>query len=170
MTPPGGRLALMLGLLVSVGCQPPHVTLAPAPLPGLAPLHAQVDPVLCTLTERWEGRSGSGDVAVGDLLCPLLVDDPQAPLRVTYVTSHLEVSTVVSRLFYRPHRHHAWYQLSVRVDAPAPGARQAFLAGRGEGHSGGSAARAVSGAIHQAVQDLMRQLVAVSRATGSDLR
>jgi hypothetical protein len=61
------------------------------------------------LTERWQTWGALGHALVGEILHQIFVDDPQAPLRLTYVTSHLDVSTAVSPIFYRPHRHRAQY-------------------------------------------------------------
>jgi hypothetical protein len=157
------RRWLGLTLLALVACQhqPVPVTFAPDALQGLAPLHARVDPSLWALTERWQTRGTAGDAPVGDLLRQVLVDDPQAPLRLTYVTSHLDVATVVSPRFDRPHASVACYRLTVRAESPAIGARQAWLQGTGESRNWASAARAISDAITQAVQGLYGQLAAV---------
>jgi hypothetical protein len=123
-----------LGLtpLALVACAPPRVTVVPEALEGLAPLAARVDPHLVALTERWGSGGTAGDVAVGALLRQVLVDDPQAPLRLTYVTSLLHVATVVSPMFDRPRAYQARDQLIVHVEAPATGARQAWLHAAGE--------------------------------------
>jgi hypothetical protein len=154
------RLWLGLSLLALVACSPRHVTVVPAHLLGFAPIPAQVDPHLSTLTERWATGSASGAAPVGALLRQVLIDDPQAPLRLTYATSQLDVTTVVSPTFYRPHAYQAHYQLTVRAESPATGAWQAWLQGTGEGRSLASPARATNAAITQAVRELCRQLAA----------
>jgi hypothetical protein len=124
---------LWLGLicLALVACARQHVTVAPAPLEDVAAIPTQVDPHLWTLNECWAAGGTSGAAPVGTVLRQVLVDDPQAPLRLTYVTSQLDVRTVVSPTFYRPHAHEARYRLSVRVESPAAGARQVRLEGAG---------------------------------------
>ena len=89
---PPRRLSLGLTLLALVACVPPRVTVVPEALQGLAPLAVQVDPHLFALTERWVSGGAAGDVPVGELLRQVLVDDPQAPLRLTYVTSQLHAA------------------------------------------------------------------------------
>src|SRR5262245_28353331 len=98
------RLPRRLGLtfLALVACAPPRVTVVPEPLEGLAPCAARVDPRLFARTERWTSGGTAGEVAVGAWLRQVLVDEPWAPLRLTYVTSRLDVATVVSPTFYRP--------------------------------------------------------------------
>jgi hypothetical protein len=145
------EVLLSLALLALVACQHARVTFAPDALQGVEPLPAQVDPDLWALTERWQTWSASGHAPVGEVLHQVFVDDPQAPLRLTYVTSHLDVSTAVSPIFYRPHRHRAQYQLMVCVETPATDPGHACMAGVGEGQSGASAARASQEAITQAV-------------------
>jgi hypothetical protein len=165
------RLWLVLSLLALVACSPRHVTVVPAPLLGFAPIPAQVDPYLSTLTERWATGSTAGAAPVGALLRQVLIDDPQAPLRLTYATSQLDVTTAVSPTFYRPHAYPARYQLTVRAESPATGAWQAWLQGTGEGRSLASPARATDAAITQAVRELCRQLAArwdAGAALGSD--
>ena len=164
---PSRQLWLWLTLMALVACTHPRVTVAPDPLQGIVPIQAQVDPQLSMLTEGWATASTSGEVLVGDLLQQILVDDPQAPLRVTYVTSQLHVATVVSTTFYRPDAYRARYQLTVWVESPGTSARQAWLAGIGEGWSLASAGRAAHEAITRAVQDLFRHLAAMwdTRAT-----
>jgi hypothetical protein len=151
-------------LLALVGCASPRVTVAPDPLQDIAPIPAQVDPHLWILTEHWATAGTSGEAHIGALLRQALVDDPQAPLRLTYVTSRLDVRTVVSPTFDRPRAYEARYRLSVRVDPPAAGARQVWLEGCGESRSLASAARAINGAITQAVRDLYRHISAVGNA------
>jgi hypothetical protein len=160
------RLWLALTLLALVACAPPRVTVALDSLQGLAPIRAQVDPYLLTLTERWATGRMVGEAPVGDLLRQVLVDDPQAPLHLIYVTSQLNVATVVSPMFYRPHAYQARYQLTVRVESLAAGARQTWLQGAGESQSLASPARATGDAITQAVRELYRHLAAqrVARA------
>jgi hypothetical protein len=145
------RLGLGLCLLALVAC---------------APLAAQVDPHLFALTERWASGGMAGEVGVGDLLRQVLVDDPQAPLRLTYVTSQFHVATVVSPTFYHPRAYEARYQLIVHVEAPATGARQAWLHAEGEGRTLVSAARATADAITQAVRELCRHVAAWRQAGG----
>jgi hypothetical protein len=115
------------------------------PMIGLAPLAAQVVPCLFELTERWGSGGTAGEVAVGDLLRQVLVDDPRAPLRLTYVTSQLHVATVVSPTFYRQRAYEARDQLIVHIEAPATGARQAWLHAEGESRTLVSAARREAG-------------------------
>jgi hypothetical protein len=158
---PPRRLGLGLTLLALIACAPQRMTVVPEALQGLAPCSAQVDPYLFTLTERWVTGGTAGDVPVGDLLRQVLVDDPDAPLRVSYVTSRLEVRTVVSRTWYRPHAYQARYRLTVRVEAPAPGVWQAWLQGSGESRSLAGPARVTHDAITQAVRELSRHLAAV---------
>jgi hypothetical protein len=167
---PSRQLWLCLTLMALVACTHPRVTVAPDPLQGIVPIQAQVDPHLWTLMEHWQTRSTSGDASVGDLLQQILVDDPQAPLRVTYVTSQLDIATVVSTTFYRPHAYQARYQLTVWVESPGTSARQAWLAGTGESRSLTSAARATHDAITHAVQDLFRHLVAWQDAQAAQRR
>jgi hypothetical protein len=152
------QLWLGLTLLGLVACAHPAVTVAPAPLQDIAPIHAQVDPHLSTLTERWAAVRTSGEARVGTLLHQMLVDDPRAPLLLTYVTSRLDVATVVSPVFYRPHAYQARYQLTVRVESPAISTSQAWLQATGEGRSWASAARAASDAVTQTVRALGHQL------------
>jgi hypothetical protein len=153
-----------LTLLALVACTHQPVTVSPDPFRDIAPIQAQVDPYLLTLTERWATGGTSGEALVGTLLGQILVDDAQAPLRLTYVTSQLAVSTVVSLTFYRPRAYQARYQLTVRVESPAIGARQAWLAGTGESRSWASAAHATSDAITQAVREFYRQLAVMRNA------
>jgi hypothetical protein len=157
---PARQLWLWLLLITLVACTHPRGTVAPDPLRGIVPIQAQVDPLLFTLTERWATAGTSGEVPVGDLLQQILVDAPQAPLRVTYVTSRLHVATVVSTTFYRPRAYQARYQITVWVESPGTTARQAWLAGTGEGWSLAGASRAARDAVTHAVQDLRRQLAA----------
>jgi hypothetical protein len=163
-------LWLGLSLVALVACAPPRLIVVPEALLGLAPLEAQVDPQLFALTERWVTAGTAGEVPVGELLRQVLVDDPQAPLHLTYVTSQLHVATVVSPAFYRPRAYQAHYELTVRVESPAIGASQAWLQGTGEGRSWASAARAASTAITQAVHALGRQLAAVRDARVAQVR
>jgi hypothetical protein len=158
---PVRRLGLGLTLLALVACAPQRVTVVPEALQGLAPVSAQVDPHLFTLTEPWVTGGTAGDVPVGDLLRQVLVDEPQAPLHLTYVTSRLHVATVVSPTFYRPHAYQARYELTVRVESPATGARQAWLHTAGESRNLASAARAATEAVAQAVRELSRQFAAL---------
>jgi hypothetical protein len=160
------RLGLGLTLLALVACAPQRVTVVPEALQGLAPLDAQVDPHLFALTECWVTGGTVGEVPVGDVLRQVLVDDPQVPLRLTYITSQLHVTMVVSPAFYRPHAYQARYQLIVHVEAPAPGARQAWLHAAGESRTLVSAARATTDAITQAVRELCRQFAALREAVG----
>jgi hypothetical protein len=120
---PSRPLWLGLTLLTLVGCAHPHVTFAPDTLRGVEPISAQVNPHLWRLTERWQTGRTVGEAPVGDLLRQTLVDDPQAPLRVTYVTSHLDIATVVSTTFYPPHAYQAHYQLTVWVESPGTSAQ-----------------------------------------------
>jgi hypothetical protein len=151
-------------LLALVACAHQPITVSPDPLQGIAPIQAQVDSSLLTLTERWTTGGTSGEVRVGALFRQVLVDDPQAALRLTYVTSQLDVTTVVSPRFPRPNAYVARYQLTVRVESPAIGVRQAWLQGIGEGRSLTSAARATNDAIAQTVRELYHQLAAVRHA------
>jgi hypothetical protein len=112
------------------------------------------------------GRT-AGEVPVGELLRQVLVDYPQAPLRLTYVTSQLHVATVVSPVFYRPRAYQARYQLIVQVEAPAIRAWRAWLYAAGEGRTLVSAARATTDAITQAVRELCRKVAARREAGGS---
>jgi hypothetical protein len=150
-----------LTLLALVACAHQPITVSPDPLQDIAPLQAQVDPYLLTLTERWATGGMSGEVQAGALFRQVLVDDPQAPLRLTYVSSQLDVATVVSPRFYRPPAYQARYQLTVRVESSAIGARQACLQGTGEGRSWASAARVTSDTLTQAVRELCHQLAVV---------
>jgi hypothetical protein len=151
-------------LLALVACASQRVTVAPGPLLDIAPILAQVDPHLWTLTERWASAGASGEVYVGAFVRQVLVDDPKAPLRLTYVTSRLDVRTVVSPTFDRPRAYEARYRLSVRVESSAAGVRQAWLDGRGESRSLASAARATQGAVTQAVRELSRHIRAAGDA------
>ena len=153
-----------LTLLAFVACTHQPVTVAPDGLQDIAPLQAQVDSYLMTLTERWATGGTSGEVQVGAFLRRVLVDDPQAPLRLRYVTSQLDVATVVSPTFYRPHAYQARYQLTLQVESPAIGTRQAWLQGTGEGLSMVSVERAIRDALTQAVRGLCHQLVALRDA------
>lgn len=164
------EVLLSLALLALVACQHARVTFAPDALQGVEPLPAQVDPDLWALTERWQTWSASGHAPVGEVLHQVFVDDPQAPLRLTYVTSHLDVSTAVSPIFYRPHRHRAQYQLMVCVETPATDPGHACMAGVGEGQSGASAARASQEAITQAVRALARRLASWTRGRGGQAK
>jgi hypothetical protein len=163
---PPRRLGLGLTLLALVACAPRHVTVMPGLLQDIAPVSARVDPHLFALTERWLSGGTAGDAPVGEWLHQVLVDDPRAPLRLTYVTSHLDVATVVSPRFDRPHASVARYRLTVRVEFPAISAGQAWLQGTGESRNWASAARAVSDAITQAVREIYRQLAALREAVG----
>jgi hypothetical protein len=163
---PAQRLGLGLTLLTLVACAPQRVTVVPEALQDLAPVSAQVDPHLFTLTEPWVTGGTAGDVPAGDLLRQVVVDEPHAPLRLTYVTSRLHVATVVSPTFYRPHAYQARYELTVRVESPAPGAKQAWLYTAGEGRNLASAARAATEAVAQAVRELCRQLAVLQHAVG----
>jgi hypothetical protein len=164
------QLWVGLTLLAFVACAHQPVTVAPDPLQNIAPIRARVDPYLMTLTERWVTGGTSGEVQVGTLFRRILVDDPQAPLRLTYVTSRLDVVTVVSPTFYRPRAYHVRYQLTLQVESPAIGTRQAWLQGTGESRSMASAERATSGALTQAVRALYHQLAAVRDARVSQGR
>jgi hypothetical protein len=159
-----------LTLLALVACAPRHVTVVPDALQGLAPFCARVDPHLWTLTERWVTGGTAGAVPVGDWLRQVLVDDPQAPLRLTYVTSQLDVATIVSPTFYRPRAYQARYRLTVRVESPATGAQQAWLHTAGESRNLASAARATTDAITQAVRELFGQLAAVRNVRAAEGR
>jgi hypothetical protein len=151
---PPRRLGLGLTLLALVACAPQRVTVTPGPLQDLTPIPAQLDPHLLTLTERWVTGGTAGEVPVGDLLRQVLVDDPQAPLRLTYATSQLDVATVVSPRFDRPHAYVARYRLTVRVESPATGTRQAWLQGVGESRNLASPSRAIGEAVTQAAREL----------------
>jgi hypothetical protein len=155
---PPRRLGLGLTLLALVACAPQRVTITPGSLPTIAPIPAKVDPHLWALRERWATVSLAGDAPVGELLRQILVDDPEAPLRLMYVTSHLDVATVVSPRFYRPHASVAYYRLTVRVESPATGTGQAWLQGVGEGRSLAGSSRAVDEAVTQAVRELSLRL------------
>jgi hypothetical protein len=155
------RMWLGLTLLALVACAPRHVTVTPGPLRDLAPLPARVDPHLFALTEHWVSGGTAGDAPVGEWLRQVLADDPRAPLHLTYVTSHLDVATVVSPTFYRPRAYQARYRLTVRIESPATGTRQAWLHAAGEGRNLASAARATHDAITQAVWELSGRLAAV---------
>ncbi len=96
------EVLLSLALLALVACQRARVTFAPDALQGVEPLPAQVDPYLWALTEHWQTLRASGHAPVGEVLHQVFVDDPQAPLRLTSVTSQLDVRAVVSPTFYRP--------------------------------------------------------------------
>jgi hypothetical protein len=154
------RLPRWLGLtlLALVACARPRVTVVPEPLQGLAPCAVQVDALLFALTEHWASGGTTGDAAVGELLRQVLVDDPEAPLRLMYVTSHLDVATVVSPRFYRPHASVAYYRLTLRVESPATGTGHAWLQGVGKGRSLAGSARAVDDAVTQAVRELSLRL------------
>jgi hypothetical protein len=167
---PSHQLWFGFTLLALVACAPQPITVSPDPLQDIRPIQAQVDPHLWTLTERWATGGTSGEVPVGALVRQVLVDDPQAPLRLMYVTSRLDVRTVVSPAFDRPRAYEARYRLSVRVDSPAAGARQVWLEGHGQGRSLASAARATQGAITQAVRELHRHISAVGDARASQGR
>jgi hypothetical protein len=158
MPRPQLSLGLGLTLLALVACAPQRVTVAPAPLQDIAPIPAHVDPHLWALRERWATASMAGDAPVSERLRQVLVDEPQAPLRLTYVTSHLDVATVVSPRFYHPNAYVARYRLTVGVESPATGTRQAWLQGTGESRSLAGPARAVDEAITQAVRELSRRL------------
>jgi hypothetical protein len=164
------QLWLRLILWALVACAPQPVTASPELLQDIAPIRAQVDPYLLTLTERWATGGSSGHVQLGALFRSVLVDDPQAPLRLTYVISRLDVATVVSPTFYRPRAYHARYQLTVRAESPAIGARQAWLQGTGESRGWVNAERATSDAITQAVRELCHQLAAVRDVRASQGR
>jgi hypothetical protein len=167
---PSHQLWFGFTLLALVACAPQPITVSPDPLQDICPIQAQVDPHLWTLTERWATGGTSGEVPVGALVRQVLVNDPQAPLRLTYVTSRLDVRTVVSPAFDRPRAYEARYRLSVRVDSPAACVRQVWLEGRGEGRSLASAARATKGAVTQAVRELHRHISAVGGARASQVR
>ena len=139
-----------LALLALAACQHERVSFVPDAMQDVAPIPAQVDPELWALTERWATWLTSGEASVGEVLPQILMDDPQALLRLTYVT-------------YRPNLHRARYQLTVRVESPAIGVGQAFIEGRGEGQSTVSAGRASQEAITQAVRALARTLDALTR-------
>jgi hypothetical protein len=163
---PPRRLGLGLCLLALVACAPQRVTVVPEALQGLAPISAQVDSRLFALTERWVSGGTAGEAPVGELLRQILVDDPQVPLRLTYVTSQLHVATVVSPTFYRPRAYEARYQLIILVEAPGIEARQAWLHAAGESRTLVSAARATTDAITQAVRELCRQVAAWRETCG----
>lgn len=163
---PPRRIGLGITLVALVACAPPRVTVVPEPLQGLAPCAARVDPHLFALTEHWASGGAAGDVPVGGLLRQVLVDEPQAPLRLTYVTSRLDVATVVSPRFYRPRAYQARYQLTTQVESLAAGAGQAWLHTTGENHTLVSAARATTDAVTQAVRGLCRQIGALMKANG----
>jgi Lipopolysaccharide-assembly len=163
---PPRRLGVGFTLLALVACAPPRVTVVPEPLQGLVPCAARVDPHLFALTEHWASGGTTGDVPVGELLRQALVDELQAPLRLTYVASQLDVATVVSPTFYRPRAYQARYQLTVRVESPAAGAGQAWLHTAGDSHTLVSAARASADAVTQAVRELCRQVGALREAVG----
>jgi hypothetical protein len=155
------RLGLALTLLALGACAPQRVTVVPEALQDLAPFCARVDPHLLTLTEHWVTGGTAGEVPVGELLRQVLADDPQAPLRLTYVASQLEVATIVSPTFYRPRAYQAHYRLTVRIESPVLGVRQSWLHTVGESRTLASAARAVNDAITQAVREFYGQLAAV---------
>ena len=161
---PPRRLGLGFTLLTLAACAPPRVTVMPVRLQDIVPIPAQVDPYLFALTERWVSGGTAGDAPVSELLRQVLVDDPQAPLRVTYVTSHLDVATVVSPRFYCPHAYVARYQLTVRVESPATGTRQAWLRGTGESRSLASPVRAIGEAMTQAVRGFSSRLAVLRDA------
>jgi hypothetical protein len=163
---PPRRIGLGLTLLALVACAPLRVAVVPEPLQGLASCAARVDPHLFALTEHWASGGTAGDVPVGERLRQVLVDEPQAPLRLTYVTSRLDVATVVSLTFYRPRAYRARYQLTIRAESPAAGAGQAWLYTAGDSHTLVSAARAATDAITQAVRGLCRQVGALREASG----
>jgi hypothetical protein len=142
------------------------MTVVPEPLQGLAPCAAQVDPHLFALTEHWASGGTAGDVPVGALLRRVLVDEPQAPLRLTYVTSRLDVVTVVSPTFYRPRAYQARYQLTIQVEPSAAGAGQAWLHTAGESHTLVSAAWATTDAVTQAVRESCRRVGALRETIG----
>jgi hypothetical protein len=155
---------VMFVALALVACAHQPITVSPDLFQDIAPIQAQVDSSLLTLTERWATGGTSGEALVGPLLRQVLVDDPQAALRLTYVTSQIDVATVVSPRFYRPHAYMARYQLTVRVESPAIGVRQAWLHGVGDSRGWMSAARAINDAIAQAVEEFCRQLAVVRDA------
>jgi hypothetical protein len=152
---------VMFVALALVACAHQPITVSPDLFQDIAPLQAQVDSDLLMLTERWATGGTSGEALVGRLLGQVLVDEPQAALRLMYVTSQLDVATVVSPRFYRPKAYVARYQLTVRVESPAIGVRQAWLQGVGDSRSWTSAARAINDAIAQAVQEFCRHLAVV---------
>jgi hypothetical protein len=147
-------LWLGLPLLALISCAPQRVTVTPGLLQDLAPIPARVDPHLWVLTERWATGGMAGDASVSALLRQALVDDPRSPLRLTYVTSHLDVATVVSPRFYRPNAYVARYRLAVRVESPATATWEAWLQGAGESRSLASPVRAIGEAMTQAVREL----------------
>jgi hypothetical protein len=159
-----------LTLLTLVACAHQPNIISPYPLQDIAPIQAQVDAYLLTLRERWATGGASGGVRVGALLRQVLVNDPQAALRLTYVTSQLNVATVVSPRFYRPNAYVARYQLAVRVEFPDNGMRQAWLQAIGESRSLTSAALATNDAIDQTVRAFYRQLAAVRDALVAQVR
>ena len=165
---PPRRLGLALALLALGACAPQRVMVVPEALEALAPVCARVDPHLWALTERWVSGGTAGDVPVGERLRQVLADDPQAPLRLTYVTSQLEVATVVSPTFHRPRAYQAHYRLTVRVESPALGGRQGWLQAIGEGRTLASAARAANDAITQAVWAFSGQLAAVPHVRAAE--
>jgi hypothetical protein len=162
------QLWLALTLQALVACAAQRVTVTPGPLHDIVPIPAQVDPHLLALRERWATASMAGDAPVSDLLRQVLVDDPQALLRLTYVTSHLDVATVVSPRFYRPNAYVARYRLTVRVESPATGTREAWLQGTGESRSLVSPVRAIGDAMTQAVRGFSCRLTRLweARAAG----
>jgi hypothetical protein len=160
-------MGLGLMSLALIACVSPCVTVVPEALQDVAPLPARVDPHLFALTERWVSGGTAGAVPVGDLLRQVLVDDPQAPLRLTYVTSHLDVATVVSPIFYRPRAYQARYHLTVRATSVTTGVRQAWLQGVGESRSLAGVARATHEAVTQAVRDLSGRLARRWEADGA---
>lgn len=149
---------LGLTLLALAACAPQHVTVVPEALQEIAPLPARVDPYLFALTEHWVSGGTAGDVPVGELLRQVLIDDPRATLRLTYVTSWLHVATVVSPTFYRPRAYQARYRLTVRVESPAIGVGQAWLQGTGDSRSLAGPAQATHEAVTRAVRDLSGRL------------
>jgi hypothetical protein len=163
---PWPSLGLGFTLLALVACAPPRVTVVLEAFQGFGPLEAQVDLHLFAVTARWASGGTAGEVPVGEWLRQVLVDKPQAPLRLTYVTSQLHVATVVSPVFYRPRAYEARYELIIRVEAAAPGARQAWLRVAGESHTLVSAERAAADAIAQAVRELCRHVAAWREAGG----
>jgi hypothetical protein len=138
-------LGLGLTLLALVACAPQRVTVVPEALQDLSPLSVWGDPHLFALMERWVSGGTAGEVAVRELLPQVLVDDLQAPLRLTHVTSLLHVATVVSPVFDRPHAYEARDQLIVHVTAPATGERRAWLHAAGESRTLVSTARREAG-------------------------
>jgi hypothetical protein len=167
---PPRRLGLALALLALGACAPQRVTVVPEALQDLAPVCARVDPHLWALTERWVTGGTAGDVPIGERLRQVLADDPQAPLRLTYVTSQLEVATIVSPTFDRPRAYQAHYRLTVRVESPALGVRQSWLQAIGERRTLASAARAANAAITRAVREFSGQLAAVPHVRAAEGR